>query len=420
MNLEEVRWRGFSGAERVVEWVARIDVVTLKRIVVLGMLLRVALLLVSSGSNDILTWEKFGREIAARGVLEEYQRNVKFNHPPLMGLWGRTAVWIADHTVVPFRITFKLLPLAADVLGLWLIYALAKKHAGDLHAWRAAAVFSTSLLSIIITSHHGNTDSVCGVLILAAVALMADGRRPFVAGLAFAAALNVKLIPLAVLPAVALLLPDVRTMVRFGAGLALGLTPFLPPVLYVWEAFYRNAIAYQPRTPWWGIHFVLSWGFALPGVGPWLQFIDVEYDTHARHVILAASFGLGVWGRWAKRSAIEVAALALAMFLVLTPGIGLQYMVMLVPVLVMTDLRRAAIWGFVAGVFGSWLYVHFGSQWFPFQSRMRQRTPGPIIFVGFVAWLVLLEIMWSRLRWKPRLSAVLEKDQQELSRMNPG
>ena len=55
----------------------------------------------------------------------------------------------------------------------------------------------------------------------AAVALMADGRRPFVAGLAFAAALNVKLIPLAVLPAVALLLPDVRTMMRFGAGLAL-------------------------------------------------------------------------------------------------------------------------------------------------------------------------------------------------------
>jgi hypothetical protein len=157
-----------------------------------------------------------------------------------------------------------------------------------------------------------------------------------------------------------------------------------------------------------------------------LRFIDVEYDTHARYVIMAASLGLGVWGRWAKRSAIEVAALALAMFLILTPGIGLQYMVMLVPVLVMTDLRRAAIWGFVAGVFGSWLYVHFSSEWFPFRSRMRMRTPAPIIFVAFVAWLVLLEIMGSRSRRKPRLSAVLEKDRQELSRkqelprMNPG
>ena len=83
------------------------------------------------------------------------------------------------------------------MLGLWLIYALAKKHGGELQAWRAAAVFSTSLVSIVVTGHHGNTDSACAVLTLAAVALIADGRRPFVAGLAFAAALNVKLIPLA-------------------------------------------------------------------------------------------------------------------------------------------------------------------------------------------------------------------------------
>jgi hypothetical protein len=417
MNLEQTRWKRFSGVERV----ARIDAVALlKGIVVLGVLLRVALLLVSAGTNDIFLWETFGREIAARGVLEEYQRNILFNHPPLMGLWGRTAVWIADHTVVPFRISFKLLPLAADVLGIWLIYTLATRQGGALHAWRAAAIFSTSLLSIIITCHHGNTDSVCGVLMLAAVALMADGRRPFVAGLAFAAALNVKLIPLAVLPAVALLLPDVRTMVRFGAGLALGLIPFLPPVLLVPEAFYRNAVAYQPRTLWWGIHFVLSWGFALPGVGSWLRFIDGEYGTHARYVIMAASLGLGVWGRWSKRSAIEVAALALAMFLFLTPGIGIQYMVMLVPVLVMTDLRRAAIWGFVAGIFGSSLYLYFHGEWFPFRSRMRMRTPAPIKFVALAAWLVLLELLWSRLRRQPRLSPVLEKDRRELSRMNPG
>ena len=392
------RWRGFGGAERVVERMARIDVVTLKRIVVLGLLLRVALLLVTAGTNDIFAWERFGREIAAGGVLEEYQRRVVFNHPPLMGLWGRTAVWIADHTIMPFRITFKLLPLAADVLGLWLIYALAKKHGGDLHAWRAAAVFSTSLLSIVVTSYHGNTDSVCGVLTLAAVALMADGRRPFVAGVAFAAALNVKLIPLAVLPAVALLLPDLRTMVRFGAGLALGLTPFLPPVIFVWEAFYGNVIAYQPRTPWWGIHFLLSWGFDLPGIGSWLRFIDDEYGTNARYVIMAASLGLGVWGRWSKRSAIEVAALALATFLFLTPGIGIQYMVILVPVLVITDLRRAAIWGLVAGFFGSSLYVHFQRGGFPFRSRMRMLTPAPIKFLALVVWLVLLEFMWSRLR----------------------
>ena len=46
------------GAEWVIERAARPDAVTLKRFVVLGVLLRVALLLVTSGSNDIFTWEK--------------------------------------------------------------------------------------------------------------------------------------------------------------------------------------------------------------------------------------------------------------------------------------------------------------------------------------------------------------------------
>lgn len=420
MSLEEARRRGVDGAGRVVEWAARIDVVTLKRIVVLGVLLRVVLLFVTLGSNDIITWERYGRQIADWGLLAEYQKVRRFNHPPLIGLWGQTAVWIADHTAIRFSVVFKLLPLAADVLGLWLIYALAKKHGGELHAWRAAAVFSTSLVSIVITGHHGNTDSACAVLTLAAVALLADGRRPFLAGLALAAALNVKLIPLLLLPALALLLPDVRTMLRFGAGLGLGLTPFLPPVMFVWQAFYRNAIAYQPRTVWWGIHYVLLSGFDLPGVGSWLRVIDAEYVTHARYLIMAASLGLGVWGRWSKRSAIEVAALAFAMFLFLAPGIGVQYLVFLVPALAMTDLRRAAIWSLVAGLFVSAVYVYFHHEWFPFRSEHSGYLPLPIKVVGLAAWLLLLEFMWSRLRWQPRLSPALEKDGGELPRTSSG
>src|SRR4030095_499127 len=112
---------------------------TLRRIVVLGILLRVVLLVVTSGSNDIITWERFGREIAIWGVLDEYRRTVRFNHPPLMGVWSRTAVWIADATGVPFSVTFKLLPFAADVLGMWLMYSLARRRGGELHAWRTAA-----------------------------------------------------------------------------------------------------------------------------------------------------------------------------------------------------------------------------------------------------------------------------------------
>jgi hypothetical protein len=208
---------------------------------------------------------------------------------------------------------------------------------------------------------------------------------------------------------------------RFGAGLALGLTPFLPLVMFVWQAFYRNAIAYQPTAElWWGIHFVLSSAFDLPGVGPWVRFVDADYTRHGRYVIMAASLGLGFWGRWSKRSAVEVAALAYAMFLFLAPGIGVQYLVLLVPVLVVTDLRRAAIWGLVAGLFLSAVYVYYRHKWFPFQSRHGGAPlPESIRVVGLAAWLLLLEFMWSRLSRQPRLSPVLEENSGELPRTNP-
>jgi hypothetical protein len=62
--IRQVRVRA---AGRVVDRAARINVVTLKRIVMLGMLLRVMLLMMTSGSYDIFTWENFGRSIAQGG-----------------------------------------------------------------------------------------------------------------------------------------------------------------------------------------------------------------------------------------------------------------------------------------------------------------------------------------------------------------
>lgn len=420
---EIIRQIWVRAAGRVVDLAARLNVVTLKRIVILGMLLRVVLLLVTSGSNDIRTWEKFGRNIAHWGVLDEYRRTAglvpgmspvgpPFNHPPLMGLWARTAVWISDHTFVPFRITFKVLPLAADLFGLWVIWSLARKGGGELRAWRAAAVFSTSLTSIVITGHHGNTDSACAVLVLVAAALIAEGRRPVVAGLAFAAALNVKLIPLVLLPGVALLLPDVRTMMRFITGLTLGLTPFMPPVMFAGQAFYANAIAYQPRSGWWGISLLLSTLFDLPVVGSSFRSIAAGYATGARYVMMAGSLGLGVWARRSKCSAVELAALVFAMFLFLTPAIGVQYLVILVPVLVMTDLRRAGTWGLVTGLFVCVLYIHFRHEWLPFSSvhnARRRPIPVSIELLGLVSWILLLEFLWSRVRRRAEPSRATEQ-----------
>src|SRR5262249_28908972 len=172
------------------------------------------------------SWERFGRQINDWGVLAEYRNVPRFNHPPIMGLWAQLAVRIADSTSIPFRIVFKLLPVASDIVVIWLLWRLGARQGGDLHAWRVAAIFATSLVSIVITGHHGNTDSICAMLSLAAAILVVDGSKPFFAGLALAAAINVKLIPIVLIAALAPLLADKRAAMRFGAGLSIGLVPF--------------------------------------------------------------------------------------------------------------------------------------------------------------------------------------------------
>ncbi len=396
--MAETFWRaGARAAEWVLNSAARLDVTTLRFLVALGVVLRVLLIGVTAGSNDIFTWERFGRQIDARGVLDEYRVVPRFNHPPLMGLWAQAAVRIADGTSIPFRIVFKLLPFSSDVVAIWLIWSSARRQGGDLHAWRAAAVFSTSLVSIVITGHHGNTDSVCAMLALVSAILVADGRAPFAAGLALAAALNVKLIPLVLLPAMALLLTDRRAVVRFGAGLGFGLVPFLPAAVFAGEAFYRNVVAYQPRPRWWGIHLLLFSLADLPRVGPWFERIDVRYTEIARYVIMASSLALGLWARWRRRSAIEVAALGLATFLLLAPAVGVQYLAMIVPVLVLTDLRRASVWSLVAGIFLVAVYLHYQQEWYPYRSRHRGPLPMSVQLVGLCTWVLLAEFLTARL-----------------------
>ena len=96
--------------------------------------------------------------------------------------------------------------------------------------------------------------------------------------------------------------------------------PFLPPVLFVLAGFLQNAIAYQPRTLWWGIHYVLPWHSICPASDH--APVHRCRIRHARALlIMGASLGLGVWGRWSKRSPSRVAALAFAVFLFLAPGI---------------------------------------------------------------------------------------------------
>lgn len=366
---------------------------TLRRLVLGGFVLRFALLMASNGSNDIATWERFARDIEQWGVLEEYRHSADFNHPPLMGWWSLIALKAATLTSIPFRFWFKLLPLAADIVATRLAWCVGRRRGGPLDGWRAAAVASTGLVSIWITSHHGNTDSLCALLVLISAWCLHAHGAPLAAGLAFAGALNVKLIPLVALPALVLQLRSFDAALRFGSGLAVGLLPFLPPALMVWDEFLKNAIQYTSNRNRWGIPGILMSAQELGLAAPGARLMEAVWAGLGRYVIMGLSVLIGFRARSLRLTSYHACALALASFLFFAPGFGVQYMIYPFALLVAVDLRRAAIYAFVAGLFVSADYLHYATQWFPLTTAHSAPFAWWVAAFGFISWFVLGELL---------------------------
>jgi hypothetical protein len=396
-------WRRVAGA--VARPFLSLDVCALRNLVTVGICLRLMFMMFTDGSNDIHTWAKFARQLSEWGLLEEYERQKTFNHSPLIAYWTVAARWVSMELGLPFRFVWKLLPFASDVVATVVVVKVVRPARGELAAWRAAAIFALALPSLWITGHHGNTDSLCALLVLVS-ALCLDRRRFFLAGLAFAAALNVKLLPFVVFPALVLSRRGWRELWRSAAGFLVGLAPFVPVVLFAWEYFHRNAISYNSHPNRWGIHMILWAGFDLDNFdwwfqrnyGGWFQLADDQWRVAARYVMMGLSAVIGFFARRKGWSAIEMVLVVIAMFLVLTPGIGVQYFVLPLLPLVVFDPKRALFYSLAMGAYLSAVYLHFWDGKWPLRSRHSHPIDIWVGLIGLVSWAALIELIITSVR----------------------
>ena len=188
----------------------------------------------------------------------------------------------------------------------------------------AVAAYALSLVSLLVSSYHGNTDSLCAMLCLL-TAYLIDRQRPLAAGLAFAAALNVKLLPLVLVPAFALAFRSWRPTLRFGLGLAVAGVPFVPFVACCGSQVYRNVLAYNSYVDRWGIMAVLALSATNRAFADLARTISTLYVPHGRYVILGCILGASGWNVYTARwNAYQVGTIGCALFLVLTPGFGVH------------------------------------------------------------------------------------------------
>lgn len=358
-----------------------------------GLALRVGLIICSHGSNDMVTWAYFADTIRDHGLWFAYENLPLFNHPPLMGWMASALRQLAQFIGLEFRIVYKLPMLGADLVSLVLLAKIWTRQTWLPRATprrvtilAALAIFSCNPISILVTAFHGNTDSLCAMFGLLAAYFHSRGRWSL-AGLALAASVNVKIVGVMWAPALFFLCPKPKDAANLVAGFCAGMLPFALPMWFCPSAFIENVFQYNSSIDYWGIQVVtLKFYQQYPDIA----VAALAYRSTGRYVILAVIIACALWSRFRGFSAFQAAAASMGIFLIMTPGFGVQYLVWVVPVLAGASLVRSALWGATGGAFIGWVYYSYLIDVFPWRSFHNRPMDEPIWVVGVIAWFVLL------------------------------
>lgn len=395
MNEPGAKWRAVVWWLEL-PWRARL----LLLVGVAGLWVRVWLALNSSGSNDVAIWTYFSEHIRLFGLGATYERLdgspgqpvPTFNHPPPAALWVYACSVFARWSGIRFPVLLKVAGLVGEAGTAVLLWRRWREHGGEKKAAAAVAAFGFALCSILVSGYHGNTDCFLAFLLLLGVYQLEKGK-PFTAGAVLAAALNVKLISLFAIPALLAASADRRARLRLLGGMALAVFPFIPWAVTIPGAVFHNVVAYTPIRDFWGINGLFLGAEEVPRLARWAASSVDQYTSNYRYFLLAALVLSAVWARRTGMSAAASALVAMCLFLILTPGFGVQYTAILCPLMFAVNYRWGLAWATVSGACILVLYVAYYDGTTPWHSTFTGPFPTLARMTGLVAWGLLIQLV---------------------------
>lgn len=360
-----------------------------------GVLLRLFLWWFTIGTNDATMGFRLAPILYSQGVLQTYHNGIEVNQPPPICVYaGQAWRWSGDDLRIFARL-IKLWALAGEALALWALWRFAGPLAFAVYAWLPAP--------ILVSGFHCNIDCLYAALLLVS-AIAFDRRRYFLSGLLMAAACNVKVLPALLAPLLLIAAPNRKALLRICAALGLGVLPYVPFVLAPESAFFRNVIGYNSNPEHWGIPMLLRGVARIPALEEFVRPMLSWFRAEGRYVVWVSVLAFAVLSRvrW-HLSMAEQMAVAGALFLVLAPGFGVQYVVLIAPLLCLIDLQAAILWGWTSGAFIASVYWVFMFQWWPARAQFTSAFPTPTWIVGLAAFGVLLLFLWRHFHaaWTP-------------------
>lgn len=377
---------------------------------------KVVMALASYGATDILIWEADARKIQAEGAEALYRDGIilrhqgmpdlhmEFNHPPFM--LRMLSFWSRLEAVSGLRLRFWLrLSSALADLGAVVLLGLLLLRSGPPYRPESLLMVAASPVTLMISGFHGNTDPVMIGFVLLGVYLFASRAPCWLAGAAIGMAMNFKILPVLLVPAIWFFIRSGRGRLQFAAGataiFAAGSIPFIyqHPRL-VWD----HVFGYAPQSGAWGVsRLILAW---IP------QQNLPAYIGSFKFLALALIVVVSLWmNRGERRPRIELQiSLLLFLLLSLTPGFGVQYLAWLAPWTALLTFRQALLFHLTGGIF---LFAYYSRAagsfpWYLADSVLHPVWHGSVVYLGLLCWMTVcyLAVVFFRSVNGPRANAL--------------
>lgn len=319
------------------------------------LLVKLVLAASTFGTKDMRHWADFLAGVRAAGPVDIYGLTFPlsfYNHPPLMGyvLWvvnGLRDIGISDN------FSIRALASLCDVGSAFVLLALLRRRRPLYQATLAAVLLAVSPVLLLVSGFHGNTDPDFAFLTLLGLYLLVDRRLPLWSGVALALAVGIKIVPVVVLPALAVYAwkRGGRELLLLAAGFAatFALT-WGPPLLSQFQPVKAHVLGYAGNGS-------SLWGFMQ--IGHWLgdpAWVGVLGDDGRFGLVLVCALlpALAVW--WRPAVILPAVAWSLLVFLAFATTFGVQYLVWAVAVAYLVDLWWATAYNISAGVLLAVIY----------------------------------------------------------------
>jgi hypothetical protein len=373
---------------------APIDVAQARRVVLIAsgimLILKLYVVFSTAGTNDIKHWVVFTNLAQRWGPVDMYAHHVPgnlYNHPPLMGYFLEV-VNGARNIGIPVRVSIRLVSSLADVATTMIVFRMIATRRGARIGMLAGLLVAVSPVLFTISAFHGNTDPIFTMFALLSVYLLADRQRPGWAGLAIGLAVGVKIVAVVAVPS---LLIYAWRRGRYDrnrfcvAAFVTVLVTWAPAVIFQWSHLKANVLSY----PGLGLG---QWGLVQFGHYAGDPFW-VGWLTGGGRLVIVALCALlpAVLVLRRPERLLQAVAVALAMFLALSPAFAVQYLAWGAAATVVIGLWWGLLYNATAGV----LLFHEYARWsgaFPWTDKMafyHPATPNETAWaVGVWAFLV--------------------------------